>query len=55
MTGKEWLKQLLVDKLNECTRLEEEACDRRDWKAADVYTLAWFKLTNQILLLSTSR
>lgn len=50
MNGKQWLKQLLVEKANECTRLEE-ACDRGDRRMSGVYTAAWFKLTNQILLL----
>lgn len=51
MSSKEWLKQLLVNKANECTRLEQEACDKGDWHMSGVYTSAFFKLTNQILLL----
>ena len=51
MTGKEWLKQLLVKKANELTALEQEACDNGDWHMSGVYTNAWFKITNRILML----
>ena len=51
MTGKEWLKELLVKKANELTRLEQEACDNDDRDMANKYTAAWFKLTNRIIML----
>lgn len=49
ITGEKWLKQWLIAKANECIRLEQEACYKKDWHMSNVYISAWFKLANIFL------
>ena len=51
MSGNVWLKQLLKMKINECNKLKQNSCDIGDYNSSVKYTVAYFKLINQLLLL----
>jgi len=51
MTGKEWLRQLLVKKTNECSDLASDAGETGNWDLQTKYEVAYFKLCGQLILL----
>jgi len=43
----DFLKQLMVSKINECNRLAQQASDEGEWDKANKYEAAYFRLLMQ--------